>query len=173
MALYALVALGGEIIQIEAETFPVAPPLVWTGDLSAVTPAPKIGWNAAETGGAWSYQAPAPPPAPTLAQQAQAALAEGLAITSTGTPSLNGVYAVDSATQGRITGTMLFVQVNGKFPGSSVTMTWALANGSVVTFPGTAEFQAFASAVATYVADLDEIALTGAGTLPAATATIP
>jgi Caudovirales tail fibre assembly protein. len=35
-------------------------------------------------------------PAPTLAQQAAAALGAGLTITSTGTPALNGTYAVAS-----------------------------------------------------------------------------
>lgn len=172
MALFALVAPGGEIIQIEAETFPVAPPIVWTADLSAVTPAPQIGWTATEAAGDWNYEAPPSPPSPTLAQQAQAALSTGLAITSTGTPALNGVYAVDATTQARITSTMLYVQVNSAFPGPASTMAWPLMNGSTVTFPSTAAFQAFASAVANYVAALDEIARANTGALPVATATI-
>lgn len=118
------------------------------------------------------YTVPAPPP-PTLSQQAQNALAAGLTITSTGTPTLDGVYAVDAGAQANITATMLYVQVNGKFPGSSTTQTWGLMNGSVVVFPSTAEFTAFATAVANYAADLIEIAMTNTGTLPAATATIP
>ena len=53
--------------------------------------------------------------------------------------------------------TLLYVTVNGRFPGDSSTLSWAPLNGSV----------------ATYVADLQAIILTGSGTLPAATATIP
>lgn len=172
MALYALVASGGEIIQFEAETFPVAPPMVWTADLSAVSPPPQIGWTATETGGAWSYEAPPSPPPPTLAQQAQAALGAGLTITSAGTPSLDGIYAVDATAQALITSTMLYIQVNGKFPGDAGALSWGLMNGGVVTFSSTAEFQAFASAVGAYVATLSEISLTNAGALPAAAAAI-
>ncbi|KAA1013042.1 hypothetical protein FVF58_09635 [Paraburkholderia panacisoli] len=110
---------------------------------------------------------------PSLAQQAQGALSAGLTITSTGTPALDGVYSVNSTAQQNITATQLYVTVNGKFPGSSGTMSWSQANGSVVTFPSVAEFQAFASAVASYVADLQEIILTNSGSLPEATATLP
>ena len=43
-------------------------------DVSAVTPAPQVGWTAAQSGGAWTFTAPAAPPGPTLAQQAMVAL---------------------------------------------------------------------------------------------------
>jgi hypothetical protein len=116
---------------------------------------------------------PTTPLPPTPAQQAAAALAAGITITSTGTPALNGTYTCDATAQARITSVQAYIQANGKFPGSTSTMVWVLMNGSVVTFPTTAEFTAFATAVANYVWDLDEIILTNAGTLPAAQATIP
>lgn len=114
-----------------------------------------------------------PAQALTLSQQAQAALAIGLDIKSTGSPVLNGIYAISTMAQQNIIATQLYVTVNGKFPGSSGTMSWVQANGYVVSFQSTAEFQAFASAVASYVADLQEIALTNSGVLPAASVTIP
>jgi hypothetical protein len=142
-------------------------------DVTAASPAPQVGWTATETGGAWSFAAPSAPPPPTLAQQAELALGEGVTITSTANPALNGVYAVNGAAQANLTATMLYATVNGKFPGSSSTQSWAQMNGDVVTFQTVAEFTAFATVLANYVADLMEIAMTNTGTLPAPTATIP
>lgn len=109
---------------------------------------------------------------PSLSQQAQAALSAGLTITSTSTPSLNGTYAVDSTAQARITSVQTYIQANGKFPGSNTTMAWVQMNGTPVVFPSTEEFQAFGTAVANYVWDLDEIILTNSGSLPPASVTI-
>jgi hypothetical protein len=73
MSTFALIS-GGTIIQIAPETFPVAAPIVWTPDISGVTPAPQTGWAATETGGAWTFAAPPALAAPTVALAAQAAL---------------------------------------------------------------------------------------------------
>lgn len=73
MSTFALV-YSGKIIQVDAATFAVNSALVWTPDISAVTPAPQVGWGASETLGVWAFTAPAAPSGPTLAQQAQAAL---------------------------------------------------------------------------------------------------
>lgn len=73
MSMFAL-TLNNTVVQIDAATFPVAAPLVWTSDISAVSPEPQPGWSAVETAGAWTFAAPAAPPGPTLAQQAQTAL---------------------------------------------------------------------------------------------------
>jgi hypothetical protein len=113
-----------------------------------------------------------PVPEPTPAQQAQDALSADLTITSAGMPSLNGIYSINATALQNIIGTQLYIVANGKFPGSGETMSWAQSNGSIVSFPSTTEFQAFASAVASYVADLQEIILTNAGILPAPTAEI-
>lgn len=73
MSIYALV-LNGTIVQIDAETFAVNSALVWTGDISVVSPTPQVGWLATETNGAWTFAAPSAPPGPTLAVQALVAL---------------------------------------------------------------------------------------------------
>ncbi len=113
------------------------------------------------------------PPAPTLAQQAAALIAGGLTITSTGTPALNGTYSTDATAQQNIQAVQIYIQANGKFPGSSGTYPWLDKAGQPHVFPTISEFTAFATAVADFVADLQMIVYTGAGTLPAATATIP
>ena len=142
-------------------------------DVTTANPQPQQGWTASGSGTTWLFAPPAPPPAPTLAQQAQAALAAGLTITSTGTPALNGVYATDAETQADIGWVQIYVQANGKFPGSSGTYVWLDIDRAPHIFPSVAEFTAFATVFADYVADLKMIATTNAGTLPAATATIP
>ncbi|MDE1906632.1 MAG: hypothetical protein KGH75_09310, partial [Rhodospirillales bacterium] len=114
-----------------------------------------------------------PPPTPTLAQQAAAMIAAGLGITSTGTPALNGTYSVDATAQHNIQAVQIYIQANGKFPGSSGTYAWLDKAGAPHAFPTVAEFTAFATAVADFVADLQMIIYTGTGTLPADTATIP
>lgn len=70
---FALIA-NGTVAHIDAAEFPVAAPFVWV-DVTAVSPAPQVGWVATETGGTWSFAAPpapAVPPAnyPALAQAA-------------------------------------------------------------------------------------------------------
>jgi hypothetical protein len=92
-----------------------------------------------EAGGA----APAPTPAPTMQ------------LVSTSTPALNGAYAVDSATQQRAAAVSLYIQVNGKFPAAQTALSWPDASGAPHVFPTTAEFQAFATALADFVAALD------------------
>jgi hypothetical protein len=114
------------------------------------------------------------PPAPvlTLAQQAQVALGAGVAVTSTGTPALNGTYPIDPLTQGRIASVSTYILVNGKFPGSATTYAWVDVAGAAHVFPSTAAFQAFATAIADHVSILEQIVFTGTGTLPVATVAI-
>jgi hypothetical protein len=144
-------------------------------DLLELTPAQ---WAARMTG-QWAVSngalVPYTPPAPvlTLAQQAAAALYAGITITSTGTPALNGVYSCDKQAQSNIQAVQIYIQANGKFPGSSGTYPWLDKSGAPHVFPSVAEFTAFATAIADYVADCQMIVYTGAGTLPAPTATIP
>lgn len=127
----------------------------------------------AVSAGAMVAYVPPAPPAPTLAQQAGAMIAAGLTIKSTGTPALDGVYSVDAAAQQNIQAVQIYIQANGKFPGSSGTYPWLDKAGQPHVFPTVAEFSAFATVVADFVADLKMIQFTGAGTLPAASATIP
>lgn len=83
---------------------------------------------------------------------AQAAIAGGLQIVSTGTPALDGIYAASASAQENIDSTMLYIQVHGVFPTGGATMTWLDQSGAAHTFPTVAEFQAFATAEANFVA---------------------
>lgn len=109
--------------------------------------------------------------------QYQAAIIAGLTITSSGTPSLNSIYAIDPGTQAKIEAVALYIAVNGKFPAGQTSLAWADLSGAVHGFPTTAQFQAFATAVGDYVANLDLTQATllagRAANWPASSATIP
>lgn len=122
-----------------------------------------VGW--AYAGG--TFTAPPAPPAPTLAQQAAAAINAGLTITSTGTPALNGTYACDDAHQARINRVQGFIEANGKFPNGLTELPWPDMSGAIHLFPTTAEFTAFASAIADYVMALDAVIMGVSTALPA------
>lgn len=132
-----------------------------------------IGWTATETNGAWSFAAPPPPPAPTPAQQAFATLAAGWQVQSTSTPAINGTYAVDPASQQKIAAISLYIQVNGKFPAGQTTYAYPDVIGAFHTFPSTAMFQEFATAMGDFVALLDMYAVGAPGvTIPTEPTTI-
>ena len=118
--------------------------------------------------------APTPytPPAPTPAQQAAAAIAAGITVTSASTPAINGTYACDPETIADINAEITFILVNGTFTGSGSTLTWP-ANPSPVVFPSVAVYKAWASAVASYVGALKAFANGTPGVaLPPSTVTI-
>ncbi|MBW4089886.1 MAG: hypothetical protein HIU82_02085 [Proteobacteria bacterium] len=138
-------------------------------DITGVSPAPAVGWSYSDGG----FTAPPSPPAPTLAQQAAALITGGIAITSSGTPALNGTYSTGAAAQQNAAHMMGFINANGKFPGTSGTLVWLDAAGQPHTFATTAEFGAFYTAAFDFVADCQMIMLTGSGTLPSPSATIP
>ena len=148
-------------------------------DVTTVTPAPQPNWTAVETGGTWTFAAPVVP-VPTNAQLAQAAydaaVAAGVQVTSTGTPALNGTYALDQTTLGRITAEQVYIATAGKFTNGSTTRAWLDAAGAPHTFPSTAAFTAFAEAVAQYddalIAALDTGLAGGAWVAPAQPAAI-
>ncbi|HTV45760.1 MAG TPA: hypothetical protein VMF05_10620 [Stellaceae bacterium] len=144
-------------------------------DVSSASPQPQPGWNATATNNAWSFAAPPAPPAttPTLAQQAQAALAAGIEIASTSTPALNGVYACDPVSWAKVQGTSLYISVNARFPAGMTSLPWADLAGAVHTFTTTAEFQAFATAMGDYVTELQMAVIGQATALPAQPVTIP
>jgi hypothetical protein len=81
-------------------------------------------------------------------------LAAGLAITSTAYPALDGTYATDPASQQQVQATALYIAVNGRFPAALSALPWPDVSGAQHTFPTTAEFQAFASALGDYVTRL-------------------
>ncbi len=163
---------GGQVVEL-IDFNPAGmfhPSLIWAE--SDGTPGVACGWIASFVNGAWTFSAPAIPVL-TLQQQAQASVSAGLTITSTGTPALDGKYTCDGIAQGKIASVSTYILVNSKFPGGAASYPWIDAAGAPHTFPTTGAFQAFATAVADYVAALDQIIATGTGTLPASSAAIP
>ena len=137
-------------------------------DIDAISSKPQIGWT--YTNGVFASNQPAPP-APTLAQQAAAALNAGLNITSNGTPAINGTYACDNAAQAKLNRVYGLIQRAGgnALPGGLSTLPWLLADGkTAVEFTSVAPFLAVEQAIGDYVLALDLIIATGAGMLPAA-----
>lgn len=123
------------------------------------------------------YGAPVVVP-PTLAQLATTAYAEfianGLTVTSTGTPALNGVYALDPETQSDIAVEAQFISTFGEFTNEGTAdLLWPLQNGTEVTFPTTAEFLALAKVSGQKVAAGKLAVGQASATMPVATATIP
>ena len=96
----------------------------------------------------------------------------GLTVNSTSEPAINGTYAIDPATQGKIAAVEVYIMKAGTFPGGVSTYPWSDTSGTIHTFPNTATFQAWATAIADHVSAIDTIIATGTGSLPAATVTI-
>jgi hypothetical protein len=155
-----------------ARHYPNLPP---AGELLAVSDAQ---WTARLSNpSGWAVQAGAlvpyapPPVTPTLAQLAMAALAAGLTITSTGTPSLNGTYACDPLTQSHIQAEMLSVSVTGTFADGTSAVQWPDMSGTLHTF-SIDEFKAWAIAIGGYIAALAKCVNGASSTLPPATKVI-
>jgi len=68
-------------------------------------------------------------------------------IASTSTPALDGTYAIDAATQAKVQAIALYIQVNGRFPAGVSALPWPDSAGVPHTFPTTAAFLAFATAL--------------------------
>ena len=127
MTSFALV-LNNQIIQIDPEQFPVASGLSWTTDISAISPAPQVGWTAQEAAGVWSFTAPA---APTVAQQAQALLAAGACqIASTGTPAIDGTYAIDANSRAMLGEIIAGINAGDGLPGGGASFIYDDAQGA-------------------------------------------
>lgn len=110
-------------------------------------------------------------PPKTLTQKAMAQLAAGLAITSTGTPTLNGTYGCDSVSQADIVAIETSLNAGKGFPGGATTFGYPDMSGALHSFSQT-EFTAFAAAVRDYVYALRSVISGQSTTLPASTASI-
>lgn len=119
---------------------------------------------------------------PTLtdAQQAVAnagaAIAAGVIITSTATPSLNGIYAIDPVTQIKLNSGITYIMVTGAFPpASALSMPWYDTDGAAHIFTKVSDFKNFATALADFIAHVDIYASSGGltGSIPSDTITIP
>jgi len=117
--------------------------------------------------------APVQPSAAQIAQQqGQAALANGLTISSANFPALNGTYSLSQNSLINLTGITAYIGLKSAFPTGS-TLTWYDESGTAHVFTSTAEFEAFAEAIAGYVTQVQDYMLAGSGSLPASTVTIP
>lgn len=101
-------------------------------------------------------------PAPTPAINATAALAAGLMVSSTATPTLNGTYAVDPLTQMDIIAIETSLNAGKGFPGGATTFNYADMSGAMHSFAET-DFTNFAAAVRDYVYALKSV-IAGAST---------
>ena len=161
---------NGKVIQVKASSFPVHSDFTWVAIPAGQTV--EVGYGYANG----AFVAPPAPPAPTLAQQAAAALGAGLTITSTGTPAINGTYAIASGIPfGRedIGTEAQFVSTFSEFTNGAQTLEWPLLNGTFVTFPSTASFMNFAKAAAQYYAAVKAVVAAGQGSFPSNQVTIP
>ena len=114
--------------------------------------------------------------ASAVPQAIAAALAAGIVITSTGNQALNGTYPIDPATQVKLNSAITYIMLNSAFPPASASsMVWYDVSGNAHTFTSVAQFKAFATAFADFVAHVDIYASSGgqAGSIPVNTITIP
>ncbi|HQU16614.1 MAG TPA: hypothetical protein PLO69_11005 [Gammaproteobacteria bacterium] len=149
---------------------------------SQLLPLTAAQWSARLTG-QWAVSGGAlvayTPPAPTLtpAQAAAAAyaafIAAGLTVTSTATPALNGVYAIDPGTQSEMQVEANFIAQFAEFTnGTTSNLVWPLANGTLVTFPTTASFLALVKAAGQQVAAAKVAVMQGSTVMPSGTASL-
>lgn len=141
-------------------------------EIDALNPVPGIGWTYASG----AFTAPTVTPPAVTPQSAYAAfLAAGAIVTSTGTPALNGTYAIDAETQISITTEAAFINAFSEFSnGTTTNFPWQLANGTkVVQFPNTTAFMNFTKAIATLVTTAKLSMNAGLTTMPSNAVTIP
>lgn len=96
----------------------------------------------------------------------------GLTLTCVGEPSLNATYSVQAGDQLSMQALVLYILVNNTFPAGQATWQWPDASGERHAFT-VAQFKAFASAVADYVAGIELQLRQPSPNWPTASATIP
>lgn len=123
--------------------------LVWR-DVTAISPPPQFGW----TYDGATYAAPVvSTPTPSAAEVLAEKLALGIAITSTGNPSLNATYALDDVSTTQISQLGIYANAFSTFPGGA-TQAYPDINGTPHTFT-VAQFVAFLRAVAPLVSAME------------------
>lgn len=128
------------------------------------------------TGGQYGAIGAYVPPTLTPSQQAANAINAGVILTSTVTPALNATYNVGATVQANLNATITYMLLNGNtFPGGATEMPWPDAESNMRIFPTAASFQAFASAVANFVAVVTLYANSNGtmGSIPSNAITIP
>jgi hypothetical protein len=106
-----------------------------------------------------------------LRLQAQAALASGLRINSSSTPTLNGVYTIDALSQADIIAIETSLNAGKGFPGGAATLDYPDTEGVIHSF-SEADFSNFATAVRDYTYALKTVISGARATLPSEPATI-
>jgi hypothetical protein len=137
-------------------------------DVTAVSPAPAVGWSYA--GG--TFSAPPAPPAPTLAQQASAMLAAGCAIASTATPAVNGTYALDTASRAAFGEVVAGINTGDGLPGGGSSFIYDDPCGAH-TFTTTAEVLAVGKGMRDFIYAAMQVIAGRSITLPAQPWPIP
>ena len=112
-----------------------------------------------------------PAPAPTPEQQYAAAIAAGCAIVSTGTPALDGTYALDAGSISDIQSEQAFIAAYTEFSTATPTMAWPVVGGAV-TFPTTTAALAVFKALAQYVTGWKQFAASISTAAPSQPVTI-
>ena len=110
-------------------------------------------------------------PAPTPAQQYGAAVAAGCEIVSTGTPALDGTYALDAGSISDIQAEQAFIAAYTEFSTATPTMAWPVVGGAV-TFPTTTAALAVFKALAQYVTGWKQFAASISTAAPSQPVTI-
>jgi hypothetical protein len=96
-------------------------------------------------------------PAPTLAEDAMAAIGAGLMIALSGSVTLSAtIFPTDPVTQAKLAAVVTTLTATGEFPGGAATYPLKSASGEWYTFTVN-QYKAVAGAIASYVAALDLI----------------
>jgi hypothetical protein len=140
---------------------------------ATAVPSPPPTSDSTYTNGAW---VPGPSAVAATAQaQLVAALATGLAITSTATAALDATYALDAVSQQQISDIAVPLFAGAGFPGGGQTFAYPDTTGAPHNF-SVADFQNFYQAVRTYLLALntasETVAQGGPANWPAAAAKI-
>lgn len=135
-------------------------------DITSTSPQPACGWTYSES----TFAAPVIAAVSAMGEATEALLA-GLSITSTGTPALNGRYAVDQLSQMDIIAIETSINAGKGFPGGATTFSYADIAGVVHSFTE-ANFTDFAATVRDYVYALKSVIAGASTTLPSSTSTI-
>jgi hypothetical protein len=102
--------------------------------------------------------------------------ASGVAVTSTSTPSLSGIYAIDPASLANLTALSTGIAAGKPLPGGGTSFNYADITGAQHAFTA-ASFLNLAAAIETYVYDFDQalVALIAGqpATMPSQPLTIP
>lgn len=123
--------------------------------------------------GTFAPQPVASPTVLTLAEQADALLGTGLAITSTGTHARDGQYAADPQTISFVNSEMIALASSKAFADGTTSIEWPDADGALHEF-NTTEFAALATALGAFVSGVRKCIIGASGAvLPQATAVIP